>query len=359
MNTQSRLEPVAEASVPHDVAALNLTDRPSLPRRWVKPFAYVIVPLLVILTGAYFWIASSYYESTDNAYVQQNVINLSPEVGGRIVEIDVRENQRVKAGDVLFRIDDITYRIALANAEANLADARIKVAQLKSDLNARVADAGAKSADVALASENLGRQSQLLKRGFTTRANYEESVRALNASRQEHASAQADVVSAHDALAAAGPGTHPLIKSAQAALDKARLDLERTVVRAPQDGVISQTDRVQIGQQAIADLPAITLVVAGESWIEANFKETQLGHMHIGQKAKVKIDAFGSHSYRAEVIGIGAGTGSQFSVIPAQNATGNWIKVVQRVPVRIKLLEKPRQPLVAGLSADVTVDITR
>lgn len=359
MNTHARLEPANGAPLPNDVAELSAANMTRLARKWRKPLAFAIVPVLMLAAGGYYWAISHNYETTDNAYVQQNVINLSPEVSGRVVEVLVKENQRVNAGDVLFRIDDTTYRIAFADAEANLAEARIKVSQLRSDFNARVADEGAKNADVRLARENLARQTELLKRGFSTRANYDQAVRALNASQQERVSAQADIVSARDALAAAGPGTHPLIVAAQAALDKARLNLERTAVRAPQGGVVSQADRLQVGQQAIADLSAVTLVVDGNSWIEANFKETQLRHMHIGQKADVEIDAYGSKTYPAIITGIGAGTGSQFSIIPAQNATGNWIKVVQRVPVRLKLLEKPNKPLVAGLSSKVTVDIRR
>jgi membrane fusion protein (multidrug efflux system) len=360
MNTHARLEAETEIEAPFDVRRRFPARRLKRAlRRWKKPLLFGSVPLLIAVGGAGMWFASLGVESTDNAYVQQNVVGIAPEVVGTIVEVAVRENQQVKAGDLLFRIDDTPYRIAVANAEAQLADTRIKVAQLHSELNARVADAGAKGADVDLARENLARQTELLKRGFTTRAAYEEAVRALNASQQERASASADVVSARDALTAAGPGTHPLILAAQAALDKARLDLKRTVVRAPQDGVISQTDRLQLGAQALAYTPQVTLVASGDSWVEANFKETQLRDMRVGQKAKVEIDAFDARNYPAVITGIGAGTGSQFSILPAQNATGNWIKVVQRVPVRLRLLEKPDQPLAAGLSATVTVDTSR
>lgn len=356
MNIQSRIESENEVPAPRDAGSFALA-RGRWRREGRKLFAFAVVPLLIVLIGGYMWLTSGRFESTDNAYVRQNVISVSPEVGGRIVQVNVRENQRVRAGDVLFRIDDAQYRIAVANAEASLANARIKVAQLHSELGARVADAGEKNADVALARETLSRQQALLKRGFTTRASYDQAVRALNASQQQRASAAADVSAARDALTGSGPGTHPLILAAQAALDQARLNLARTLVRAPQAGIISQADRVQIGQQAVADLPAVTLVANGDSWIEANFKETQLRKMHVGQKATVKIDAFGGREYEAIITSIGAGTGSEFSIIPAQNATGNWVKVVQRVPVRLHLRRAPDRQLVAGLSTDVTVDI--
>lgn len=359
MNVHTSLDTESSNDFKVDSDASADANQRSFWKRMQMPFLFSIVPLLVIGGGILYWAFTSQFETTDNAYIQQNVINISPEASGRIVEVYVKENQRVTAGDPLFGIDDSDYRIALADSEAALANAKIRVAQLRSDLAARVADARAKNADVALARETLNRQEELLKRGFTTRAAYEEAVRTLNSTRQQEASAAADAVAARDALTAAGPGTHPLIVAAQAALDKARLNLDRTIVRAPRDGVVSQADRLQVGQQAIADMPAVTLVVSRDSWVEANFKETQIQKMHIGQKAEITIDAFGSHKYPATISGIGAGTGSQFSVLPAQNASGNWIKVVQRVPVRLSFTEMPEFPLTAGLSAKVRVETGR
>ncbi len=285
------------------------------------------------------------------------MIGVATEVTGRITDVRVRENQRVAAGDLLFRVDEAPYRIALAEAEASLADARIRVAQLGSALAARQADAGAKAAEMRMNQETLDRQTRLLKAGFTTRANYDAAVAALDTSRQDRASAVADVAAARTALGNGDKADHPFILAAMAARDKAALDLERTVVKAPQAGIVSQTDRLQVGQLALTGMPALSLVIPQGGWVEANFKETQLDKMHVGQPAKIRFDAFPGRHFDARVISIGAGTGAQFSVLPAQNATGNWVKVTQRVPVRLKLLNPPDEAIVAGLSADVTVDV--
>ncbi len=317
----------------------------------------LLVPLILLGVGGWMWLHAGRIQTTDNAYVQQNRVSVSAEVGGRIVAVEVHENQRVEAGALLFRIDDAPYRIALAEAEAQLADARIKVSRLRSDYTARTADVGARNADVRLAQETLNRQTKLLKDGFTTRAAHDEAVRVLAAARQNAVAASADAVSAHDALGSGTPADHPLVLAAVAARDKAALDLQRTVVRAPQAGIVSQTSRLQLGQLAVQGLPLVSIVVAGDAWIEANFKETQLTNMRVGQPATISFDALPSRTFDAEVTSIGAGTGSEFSVLPAQNATGNWVKVTQRVPVRLRLKDAPPEVLVAGLSAEVEVRV--
>lgn len=341
-----------------NATSLTADDAPAPVRsRGLRIALMLLVPLILLGVGGWMWLNAGRVQTTDNAYVQQNRVSVSAEVGGRIVAVEVRENQHVDAGDVLFRIDDAPYRIALAEAEAQLADARIKVSQLRSDYAARTADVGAKTADVRLAQETLGRQTKLLKDGFTTRAAYDEAVRALAAAQQNAAAASADAVSAHDALGSGTPAHHPLVLAAVAARDKAALDLERTVVRAPQAGIASQTSRLQLGQLAVQGLPLVSIVVAGDAWVEANFKETQLTNMRVGQPATIRFDALPGRTFDAEVTSIGAGTGSEFSVLPAQNATGNWVKVTQRVPVRLRLKDAPPEALVAGLSAEVKVRV--
>jgi len=196
----------------------------------------------------------------------------------------------------------------------------------------------------------------LLKQGFTTRANYDAAKAALDAARAQRSVADADAAAARAMIADPATGAHPQIEAAIAIRDKAALDLQRTVIRAPMAGTISQSDKLEPGTMAVQMLPNVS-VVSSDYWIDANFKETQLSRIRIGQTATVKLDAVPGRAFRAHVIGIGSGTGSQFSLLPAQNATGNWVKVTQRVPVRIKLDEVPDRPLVAGWSAHVTVEL--
>ena len=324
-------------------------------RRW-RMILMLSVPILLALAGGWYWLNSGRYVSTDNAYVQQDKISITAEVGGPIVEVAVHENQRVKKGDLLFRIDQRPYRIALEQAEADLAAARVRVGELKTELAGTGADIEGARANVGFAQRAFERQDELLDRGFTTRARYDEALHTVQEAKERLANAQADAANARAAIQTGGASAQPAIAAAQAARDKALLDLKRTAVRAPADGIVSQTERLQPGQMVASGLPVLTLVRGGDAWIEANYKETDLAHMRIGQPVEVHLDAYPEMELHGRVASIGAGTGSEFSVLPAQNATGNWVKVTQRVPVRIAIEGEAERPLIAGLSADVSVD---
>jgi len=325
-------------------------------RRWRTPLM-LSVPVLLVAIGLYFWLSGGKTVSTDNAQVGAHVISVAPEISGRIVEVRVVENQRVKAGDLLFRIDPEPYRIALEEADAAVGNARLEINQMESGYAAKVADIGMRASDVALARENFRRQQELIARGFTTRAAFDAAQAALASAEAQRRSAAAEAQSAQAMLGASAQGGHPQVEAALARRAKAALDLKRTEIRAPVDGIISQADKLQPGAMAMQMLSAVSLVGGGDYWIEANFKETQLAKIRVGQPAEVEIDAVPGKPLKAHVIGIGAGTGSQFSLLPAQNATGNWVKVTQRVPVRLKLDEAPDRPLVSGWSAHVTVQV--
>ena len=327
------------------------------PRRKGLRLALLLsLPLLIAGIGLYLWLSSGRYVTTDNAYVQQDKVSVAAEVTGTVVEVAVGENQLVRKGDLLFRIDPRPYRIALEQAEAQIAAARVQVSKLQAETLGTGEDVAAAEANLEFAQRGFARQDALLKRGFTTRARYDEAQHAVQEARDRLASSRANVQVKRSALAAGPLAEQPAYAAAIAARDKALLDLERTEVRAPIDGYVSQTERLQQGAAVVTGLPMVTIVRSGNSWVEANYKETQLTKMVPGQPAEIRLDAYPGAKITGHVLSIGRGTGSEFSVLPAQNATGNWVKVTQRVPVRIAIDGNPGRPLLAGLSAHVKID---
>ncbi|WP_420608031.1 HlyD family efflux transporter periplasmic adaptor subunit [Novosphingopyxis sp.] len=327
-------------------------------RRWLRLAIMLIVPLLIAAGGAYVWLTSGGSVSTDNAYVQQDKVSVASEIGGRIVEVNARENENVKAGDILFRIDPAPYRLAVAAADASIADAQVQVDTLGATAQSSSVDIGAAREDIAYAETIFERQQQLMDRGFTTRADYDTARHAVQQAKERLNQAQADAREANSRLAtgSALPGQNPQIAAAKVRKEQAQYNLDRTVVRAPLGGRVTQSDRLMVGQQMVAGLPALTVVADGRSWIEANFKETDLENMRVGQPAEIRMDAYPDVALKGHVASIGAGTGSEMSVLPAQNATGNWVKVTQRIPVRIAIDGKSARQLIAGMSVDVTID---
>jgi membrane fusion protein (multidrug efflux system) len=312
----------------------------------------LIVPALILAGGLYYWFATGDYVSTDNAQVKQDIVSVSAQVSGPVVKIAVKNGDHVKRGDVLFQIDPAPYRVALEQAEAQLAAAKLQTTELKTQASGTGADITGAAADLEIKRRDLARQSTLLKEGFTTRARYDDAVSEVRKSETDLANARARAANASAAIA---PGEQPSIAAAQAAVDKARLDLQHTDVRAPFDGVIANSDRLQVGQAVAPGLGLLSLVHGTGAWIEANFKEKDLARMQPGQKVDIEIDAYPDAHFEGHVESIGAGTGSQFSLLPAQNANGNWVKVTQRVPVRIAFDGNPSQPMIAGLSVTATV----
>jgi len=319
------------------------------------------VPLAILLgAGGYFY-ATAGQVSTDNAYVQQDIVSISAEVGGRIVEVGVKENQQVKKGDLLFKIDPVPYKLALAEADAAIADAQVSYAELQTKYKGTTVDIAKARNDIEFAQVEYDRQRQLAEKGFTTKARLDAARHALDVAKASLGTARADAAEARSAIATGGqvPGVNPKLAAARAQREKALLDLQRTEVRAPTDGIVSKVDRLQIGQTLVPGLPVISVVANGSSWVEANFKETQLNKLQPGQPAEVSLDAYDGVSLKGHVASIGGGTGSEFSVLPAQNGNGNWVKVTQRVPVRIVIDEASPRPLIAGLSTEVTVHVGR
>jgi len=321
-------------------------------RNSMRTFMLLIVPALLLMGGAYYWLTSGASVSTDDAQVKQDIVSVSPQVNGQIVQVFVRNGARVKRGDILFRIDPQPYRVALEQAEAQLATAQLQTHVLRTQAEGTAGDITGAQANLAIKRNALGRQQALLKKGFTTRSDYEDALNEVRSAETQLSDARAR---AANASAAVAPGDQPQIAQARAAVDKAKLDLSRTDIRAPMDGVIENADNLQIGQMAVVGVGMLSLVHSQTAWVEANFKEKDVGRMVPGQRATIEVDAYSGRKFDAHVQSIGAGTGSQFSLLPAQNANGNWVKVTQRVPVRIAFDGTPSQPMIAGLSVTSTV----
>jgi membrane fusion protein (multidrug efflux system) len=313
------------------------------------------IPLLIAAVGLYFWLTSGATVGTDNAYVKQDVTAISTQVNGPVAAVYVRENQHVNRGDMLYRVDPAPFEAALHAAEAQLAAARLQTHELVVEAQGTGADIRGGEANLAIARRAFERQAALMRQGFTTKADYDDAVNEVAKAETELGNARAK---SNEASAAIAPGgNQPAVAAAMAAVEKARLDLAHTLIRAPTSGTVAKSDRLLVGQTAITGVAMLSIVGDKQAWVEANFKEGDLARMAIGQPAEVKFDAYPGLKMTGHVASIGSGTGSEFSVLPAQNANGNWVKVTQRVPVRIAFDKKPPREMIAGLSSEVEVRV--
>jgi membrane fusion protein (multidrug efflux system) len=318
----------------------------------VRLILMLVVPALLLIGGIYMYMTSGRSVSTDDAQVKQDIVSVSAQVNGPIEQVFVKDGAHVKRGQLLFRIDPQPYQVALEQAEAQLAAARLQTQQLVTQAAGTGADITGAQANLKIKQNAFARQQALLKQGFTTRADYEDALNEVRTAETQLADARARSNNAQAAIAPGG--NQPQIAQAQAAVDKARLDLSRTTVRAPMDGVVENSENLQIGQMAVQGVGMLSIVHSATAWVEANFKEKDLARMVPGQRASIEVDAYGQ-KFPAHVRSVGAGTGSEFSLLPAQNANGNWVKVTQRVPVRIAFDGTPSRPMIAGLSVTATV----
>jgi len=323
-------------------------------RNWTKTVVMLIVPALLIVGGLYYYMTSGGSVSTDDAQIKQDIVSVSPQVNGQVVAVYVRNGAHVKKGDLLFRIDPQPYQVALEQAQAALANAQLQTQVLRTTAAGTGGDITGAEANLKVKQNALARQQALLKQGFTTRTDFDTAYNDVRSAEAQLADARARAANANAAVA---PGQQPQVAQAQAAVDKARLDLSRTDVRATMDGVIENADKLQVGQMAVEGIGMVSLVHSTTAWVEANFKEKDLAQMRPGQRAVVEVDAYGGEKFDGHVQSIGAGTGGEFSLLPAQNANGNWVKVSQRVPVRIAFDGQPSRPMIAGLSVTAKVYI--
>ncbi len=326
-------------------------------RPWLRWSLMLAVPMALAIGAFAYWQSLAGKVSTDNAYLKQDMVSVSAEVGGPIIEAMVKDGSEVTAGQLLFRIDPEPFRLQIAEANAAIAGAQANVIALGSAPELTGTDIEAARSDVAFAEARFERVRALREKGFSTKADFEAAQQAVVQARESVRQAQDRQSEARARLASgpAVPGVNPQVAAAEARRANARLSLRRTEVRAPAAGRIAQADRLQIGQQVVPNLPVLTLVRENSTYVEANFKETDLADMAVGQRAEIRFDAYPELVLKGRVATIGAGTGAEFSVLPAQNATGNWVKVTQRVPVRIAIEGKSARRLIAGLSSEVTV----
>ena len=333
-------------------------ERPSLKARLRRPLL-IAAPVVLIVGGLIAYLSGGRYEETDNAYVQAGLVAITPNVSGHVIAVMVHENEVVKAGQVLFRIDPDHYQAALHAAHAQLADARSQVAARRADYASADAKIEAAQAQLDYATREAARQKDLLGQGISSQDQYEQAALAVKTARQAIAGARQDAAGIKAALSGQvdAPVTdQPSVRYAAANVNDAQLNLDYTTVKAPQDGIVTKVSQLQVGDYVAAGRPVFTLV-GRHLWIEANFKESQLRYMRLGQGATVKLDAYPDYELKARISSFSPGTGNAFSLLPPENATGNWVKVVQRLPVELELANAPADlPLHAGLSALVTVD---
>ncbi|RUW90078.1 HlyD family secretion protein [Mesorhizobium sp. M7A.F.Ca.US.010.02.1.1] len=329
-------------------------------RRLGRFLLMVALPAALAVGGGYVWVTGGRYQETENANLQQAKVSIASDTAGRIVKVDIFDNQLVKQGDELFAIDPEPYRIALAQADAAVAGARLNVEQLRAAYGQSMAQQKSDASQVVFAQSQFDRAADLAQKGINAKSSLDEAKNDLDKAKQQLAVAEQGIISAKAALGGnpdIETDKHPTVMAALAARDKAAYDLAQTTVKAPADGIVSQASSFKVGQYVGSGTPLFSLVETGDTWIDANFKETQLTHMKPGQKAEIVVDTYPGRTFEATVKAIGAGTGAEFSLLPAQNATGNWVKVTQRIPVRLELTDADaKMALRTGMSATVTVD---
>jgi len=329
----------------------------NLLRRGILALAVVVVAALAV---GYYVLFMRNHVTTDDAYVNGNLVRLTPQISGTVIAINTDETQYVRRGQVLIELDPRDARIAVAQSKASLAETVREVAQLFAEERRDAALVDAEQTQLSQSDEDLTRDNSLKSVHGVSLETLEHDGNAVRSARAALQQAQASLASTQAEIAGTTPATHPRVLQAEANLRAAWLELTRTRVLAPVSGYVVRRS-VELGEQVAPSTEMLALVPVTSMWVDANFKENQLGSLRIGQPVHVTVDMYGSHvDYHGKVLGLTAGTGSALAVLPTENATGNWIKIVQRLPVRIGLepQELIRHPLFLGLSANIDVDVS-
>jgi membrane fusion protein (multidrug efflux system) len=329
-------------------------------RKRLRTILLVVVPALLVIGGGIFYLLGGRYVSTDNAYVGAQKVLVTPEISGKVVDVRVREGQHVNKGDELFALDPDPYRTVVVQTEAKLADARISYNNLKTNLTSlnQLVDLAQKS--TALKLKDVERKSKLVQSQAGSQADVDKAASDMVAAQLQLRYARQQRDNTLNQLRG-NPDLpleeFPAYNQAKAALEHAKRDLEHTTVRAGISGTATQVDNIQLGRFVTAGSPVFSIVDDSEPWVDANPKETDITYLRIGQKATIEVDSFPDRSFHGTVQSVSPGTGAQFSILPPQNASGNWVKVVQRVPVRIVFdKDQDLSLLRSGMSATVAID---
>ena len=349
----SRIDNRAKASGADTVRRLRRRER----IRWML---FALLPL-ALLVGGYFYVSGGQIMSTDDAYVQAERVGISTDVSAIVLEVAVKDNEHVEAGQILYRLEPRQFQIALDNAKANLATTAMSIDAMKQDYQRMLSDVAAQQAQVDLDQKNFDRNAMLLKSATVSQAAFDQSRYTLDNDKSKLAAFQHQV-QVQVARLGGDPDLptieHPQYRQAQAQLDEAQRQLDHTVVKAPFAGTVTSVPSIAPGKYLAASATAFFLVDTDHVWIDATPKETELTHVQPGQKATVTVDTYPDIEWHGVVESVSPAAAQEFSLLPAQNTSGNWVKVVQRVPMRVRLDagEKNLPPLRAGMSVEVDVD---
>jgi membrane fusion protein (multidrug efflux system) len=342
-------------------SATSSKPRPGLLRRFRRTLLLVLLPLVALVGGVAFYLSGGRYATTDDAYVGAQKVLITPDISGKIEKVVVREGQHVNQGDVLFEIDPVPYQFALQQAKAMLEQARTTYNNLQNNIKIYDQMSNLMQQGVDLKQHDVDRKSTLAKSSFGSQLDLDNASNALVTAQAEYAFVKQQISTAKTQLL--GNTDLPLEQfppyaQAQAALDQAQRNLDHAVLRAPMSGVATQVDNIQLGRFVAAGTPILSVIDDSKPWVDANLKESDFTYIAVGQNVTVEVDAFPDHVFKGTVGSLSPGTGAQFAILPPQNATGNFVKVVQRVPVRIALDPNDRmvRRLKAGMSSDVSID---
>jgi membrane fusion protein (multidrug efflux system) len=332
-------------------------------RRYRRVLLLVVLPLVALIAGLSFYLNGGRYVTTDDAYVGAQKVLITPDVSGKIISVAVKEGQQVSPGDTMFQIDPVPFRLALAQARAKLDDAKTSHDNLVANVKLYSQTIELVNAGIGLKQRDVERKNSLVKSSAGSQLDLDNSATALVT-----AQAQLQLVKQQNSTALnqllGNPELpleqFPAYMQAKAALDDAQRNLDLTTVRAPMNGVATQVDQIQLGRFVMAGAPVFSVIDVSNPWVDANPKESDFTYVAVGQSVTLDVDAFPNHVFKGTVGSLSPGTGAQFAILPPQNATGNFVKVVQRVPVRIYFDKNDKfvQKLKAGMSVYATIDTT-